>query len=62
MDTNTAIMLGGLLVNFLTMLFGGFRILSVTVKYHVEQERRMVTMEQQIIQLMGAAHLKMRTT
>lgn len=58
MDSNTAIMLAALLINFLTMLIGGIKILSVTVKYHVEQERRMVTIEQQIIWLMKAANMK----
>lgn len=60
MDPNTTIMLLALFVNFIVMLIGGFKILHVTVQYHVENERRMVTIEQQIVQLMRAHDMKAR--
>lgn len=62
MDTGNALMIMGLIINFIAMMVGGFRILSVTVQYHVVQERRMATIEQQIRQLMGAANMIVRET
>lgn len=62
MDTGTALMIVGLVINFIAMMIGGLKILSVTVQYHVVQERRMATIEQQIRQLMGAANMTVRET
>jgi hypothetical protein len=62
MDTGTVLMIVGLVINFMAMMIGGLKILSVTVQYHVVQERRMATIEQQIRQLMGAANMTVRET
>lgn len=60
MDSNTIIMLLALGVNFVAMLAGLAKILSVVVQYHVQQERRMATIEEQIKQLMRVNNMKVR--
>lgn len=51
MDTQ-ALMLAGLLVNFVAMVIGGVSLFVTVLRHNVRQENRMATMEEQINQLM----------
>lgn len=58
-DTNT-IMIIGLLINFLAMVGGGFRVIQIIISYHIKNERRLATIEEQIQQLMRHNNMKVR--
>jgi len=60
MDANTAILLVGLVINFVVMIMGGFKIMGVIVQYHIQNENRMATIEAEIKQLMRHNKLQVR--
>jgi len=59
MDTST-IMIAGLVINFLAMIGGGFKIIAIIVQYHIQNENRLATIEEQVQQLMRHNNMKVR--
>ena len=60
METQTLIMLAGLLVNFVAMVVGGVALLVVILRHNLRQENRMATMEERIDQLMRGSGMHLR--
>lgn len=59
-DSNTLILLIGMVINFLVMIMGGFKIVHTIVQYHIQNEKRMATIEAEIKQLMRHNKLQVR--